>query len=115
MAFTLRLLLSVASALCFLIYLLWRPESLPHGIPHSPWTGVNQISTNSTLNFQKVFAISLPKRTDRQDALTLMSALTGLDIEISPGVAGETVMEKTIPRVGGRLRQSLTQTLRWVP
>ncbi|KAK0107389.1 hypothetical protein ONS95_004081 [Cadophora gregata] len=54
--------------------------------------------TNSTLNFQKIFAISLPSRTDRQDALTLMSALSGINIEVVPGIRGEDVREKTIPK-----------------
>lgn len=56
-------------------------------------------STNSTLHFQKIFAISLPSRTDRQDALSLMSVLSGIEIEIMPGVRGEDVLEKTIPKV----------------
>lgn len=57
-------------------------------------------ATNSTLGFQRIYAISLPQRTDRQDALTLMSVLSGLEINIAPGVRGEDVLEKTIPKVG---------------
>lgn len=56
-------------------------------------------ATNSTLGFQKIYAISLPQRTDRQDALTLMSVISGLEIDIAPGVRGEDVLEKTVPKV----------------
>lgn len=61
--------------------------------------GMSMPATNSTLGFQKIYAISLPQRTDRQDALTLMSVLSGLDIDIAPGVRGEDVLEKTVPKV----------------
>lgn len=56
-------------------------------------------AANATLGFQKLFAISLPQRTDRHDALTLVSVLSGLEIEVAPGIRGEDVLTKTIPRV----------------
>lgn len=62
-------------------------------------SGMSAPATNSTLGFQKIYAISLPQRTDRQDALTLMSVLSGLEIDIAPGVKGEDVLEKTVPKV----------------
>lgn len=72
--------------------------SLP-AIRYRTGDGSSAPATNSTLGFQKVFAISLPQRTDRQDALTLMSVLSGLEIDIAPGVRGEDVLEKTVPKV----------------
>lgn len=72
------------------------------GITYRTGGGVYVPDTNSTLGFQKIYAISLPERTDRQDALTLMSVFSGLKIDIAPGVHGEDVLEKTVPKVGDR-------------
>lgn len=72
--------------------------SLP-GIRYRTGNSESVPATNSTLGFQKIYAISLPQRTDRQDALTLMSVLSGLEIDIAPGVRGEDVLEKTVPKV----------------
>lgn len=97
MRFSLQLLCA-AFALWFLILTYWSPDvSLP-GIRYRG-EGISMPATNSTLGFQKIYAISLPQRTDRQDALTLMSVLSGLEIDIAPGVRGEDVLEKTVPKV----------------
>lgn len=69
------------------------------GIAHRNTGGTTAPATNSTLGFQKIYAISLPQRTDRQDALALLSVLSGLEIDIAPGVRGEDVLEKTVPKV----------------
>lgn len=92
-------LLCIAIALWLLVFTYWSPDlSLP-AIRYRSGDGSRAPATNSTLGFQKVFAISLPQRTDRQDALTLMSVLSGLEIDIAPGVRGEDVLEKTVPKV----------------
>ncbi|KAH6842460.1 hypothetical protein B0I37DRAFT_399139 [Chaetomium sp. MPI-CAGE-AT-0009] len=53
--------------------------------------------SNSTLGFQHIFAINLPSRTDRRDALALAGALSGLDITWVDGVLGRDVLDKTLP------------------
>ncbi|EGO54786.1 hypothetical protein NEUTE1DRAFT_118315 [Neurospora tetrasperma FGSC 2508] len=53
-----------------------------------------------TLNdcqFQKIFVINLPERTDRRDAMTLAAALTNLQITWAKGVPGTDVPDKVIP------------------
>lgn len=92
-------LLCAAIALWFLVVTLWNQFASLPGIEYRTGGEENLVATNSTLGFQKVFAISLPQRTDRQDALTLMSVLSGLEIDIAPGVRGEDVLEKTVPKV----------------
>ncbi|KAG4026569.1 hypothetical protein MFRU_039g00470 [Monilinia fructicola] len=52
---------------------------------------------NSTLGFQKVLAVGLPERSDKRDALTLISSLTGFKIEWVDGVKGETIKDKAVP------------------
>lgn len=92
-------LLCAAIALWFLVLTYWSPVvSLPR-ISYRTGDGMSAPATNSTLGFQKIYSISLPQRTDRQDALTLMSVLSGLEIDIAPGVRGEDVLEKTVPKV----------------
>jgi hypothetical protein len=41
---------------------------------------------NETLGFQEILMISMDYRTDRQDALALMAAETGLKFKLIPGV-----------------------------
>jgi len=56
-----------------------------------------QIIFNSTLGFEKVFAIGLPERSDKRDALALTSSLTGFKIDWVDGVKGESVPDKALP------------------
>ncbi len=53
--------------------------------------------TNSTLGFQKVFAVGLPERSDKRDALALTSSLTGFRIDWVDGVRGETIPDTAVP------------------
>lgn len=100
-------LLCAAFALWFLIITFWGHDTFLPGITYRTKGGIDAPATNSTLGFQKIFAISLPQRTDRQDALTLMSVLSGLEIDIAPGVRGEDVLEKTVPKVDDSIGFSL--------
>ncbi|KAI6084734.1 glycosyltransferase family 25 protein [Hypoxylon rubiginosum] len=52
---------------------------------------------NATLGFEKVFVIGLPERSDKRDALTLMSALTGFKLSWIDGVLGKTMSDKALP------------------
>ena len=52
---------------------------------------------NSTLGFEKIFAIGLPERSDKRDALALTSSLTGFKIDWIEGVKGESVPDKALP------------------
>ena len=66
---------------------------------------VDDIETaNSTLNFQKIFAINLPSRLDRKDLLTVMATIANLSITVVPGV--RTLAENSLPppRTPGNLR-----------
>lgn len=52
---------------------------------------------NSTLGFEKVFAVGLPERSDKRDALVLASSLTGFKVDWIDGVRGEQVVDKALP------------------
>ena len=52
---------------------------------------------NRTLGFEKVFSIGLKERTDKRDAMTLMSSLTGFDIEWVEGVRPGDISDKAVP------------------
>ncbi|TGO11673.1 hypothetical protein BTUL_0104g00180 [Botrytis tulipae] len=60
--------------------------------------------SNSSLGFQKIFAVSLPERSDKRDALTLISSLTGFNIEWVDGVKGEAVSDKAVPYGADRVK-----------
>ena len=52
---------------------------------------------NTTLGFEKVFAVGLPERSDKRDALALTSSLTGFKVDWIDGVRGESVVDKALP------------------
>jgi len=56
-----------------------------------------RLRTNNS-QFQKIFVIGLPSRTDRRDSMSLAAAYTGLDIEYIDGVTA--VENKTLPPGG---------------
>lgn len=59
---------------------------------------------NSTLGFQKLFAVGLPERSDKRDALTLISSLVGFKVDWIDGVKGESVPDKALPYGVDRVR-----------
>ncbi|KAK5071940.1 hypothetical protein LTS08_000964 [Lithohypha guttulata] len=77
---------------------------IPHAAVNTIWdhgTVLQQdrgnVVSNSTLGFEKVFAINLPVRTDKRDSILLASKLTGFDIEYINGVDPSTIADKTLP------------------
>ena len=55
---------------------------------------------NATLNFQEIIYLSMPYRLDRQDQLSLIAAVSGLKLNMIPGVrtswtATETLLSLT--------------------
>jgi hypothetical protein len=59
-------------------------------------SGIDRVS-NGTLGFEKVFAVGLPERSDKRDALALISSLTGFNINWIDGVRGESVVDNALP------------------
>lgn len=51
------------------------------------------------IQFQKVFAINLPSRTDKRDALILSSSVTGIHVDWIDGVTPDEIDAKTYPYV----------------
>ncbi|KAL0933556.1 glycosyltransferase family 25 protein [Colletotrichum truncatum] len=62
------------------------------------YSGLMNSIGHSTLGFEKILVVSLPSRTDRRDSMVLQSSLNNLDIEFIDSVAGDTVVEKAIPK-----------------
>lgn len=56
-----------------------------------------ELVANSTLRFQKIFAVGLPERSDKRDALALTSSLTGFSVDWIDGVRGQSVPDKALP------------------
>ncbi|KAF2794435.1 glycosyltransferase family 25 protein [Melanomma pulvis-pyrius CBS 109.77] len=52
---------------------------------------------NATLDFQEIIFLSMPYRTDRQDALSLIAAVTGLKLTMIPGVSADEIHPKAMP------------------
>ncbi|KAI0014950.1 hypothetical protein F4780DRAFT_766207 [Xylariomycetidae sp. FL0641] len=53
---------------------------------------------NSTLGFQKIFVVNLPRRTDRRDAIVLAASLSNIEFEFIDGVDGATIPDQAIPK-----------------
>jgi hypothetical protein len=49
------------------------------------------------LQFEKIFVVNLPERTDHRDGLILASAVSGIDVEFVDGVHGADVPDKALP------------------
>ena len=64
---------------------------------------MNQIE-NNTLGFERVFAVGLPERSDKRDALALTSSLTGFKTDWVDGVRGQTILDKALPFGVDRLK-----------
>ncbi|KAF2115002.1 hypothetical protein BDV96DRAFT_576288 [Lophiotrema nucula] len=56
---------------------------------------------NATLDFQEIIYLSMPYRTDRQDALSLIAAASGLKLTMIPGVSNDDVHPKAMPANNG--------------
>ena len=52
---------------------------------------------NETLGFQRIFVINLPERTDKRDALSLVSALTDIKLTWTSAIRGSNVPDKALP------------------
>lgn len=63
-----------------------------------PSSSIGQsVIANETLGFEKIFAVGLPERSDKRDALALTSSLTGFKIDWIDGVRGESVPDEAVP------------------
>ncbi|KAF1988240.1 glycosyltransferase family 25 protein [Aulographum hederae CBS 113979] len=60
-------------------------------------TSFRHISLTRPTSFQKIFAVTLPFRTDQRDVLTLAAATTNLSIDWIDGIKGEDVSDKSLP------------------
>ena len=47
--------------------------------------------------FEKIFVVNLPERTDKRDALTLAASLTGIKLDFVPAIKGEDIIDKALP------------------
>ncbi|KAG4433359.1 hypothetical protein IFR05_011165 [Cadophora sp. M221] len=89
------------------LFLIYSPN--PHSLGEYPSQVINsytKITTstadtepliNGTLGFERVFAVGLSERSDKRDALALISSLTDFKIDWIEGVRGETVVDKALP------------------
>src|SRR4051812_31792767 len=70
------------------------PESLSGGSTASFTSRAPEPKpANETLDFQEIIYLSMPYRTDRQDALSLIASVTGLKLTMLPGVCIERAQQ----------------------
>jgi hypothetical protein len=81
--------------------------------PTGSTQSIKTITSNSTLGFAKIFAVGLPERQDKRDALTLAASLTGFDVEFVDGVHGGDIPDKAVPFGINRTRMMDTNLGRW--
>ncbi|KAI5779230.1 hypothetical protein EDC01DRAFT_633925 [Geopyxis carbonaria] len=58
---------------------------------------IKDMPRNATLGFGEIMYISMPNRTDRQDAMNLLASYTEISLTQISGVVGEMVSEKARP------------------
>ena len=63
--------------------------------------GGRPLLTEPSLQFQKVFVINLPERTDKLDQFAIISSLTGFKADVIEGVKGSEIENKSLPALEG--------------
>jgi hypothetical protein len=66
---------------------------------------ISQTDNLSQQQFGAIYVINLPVRTDRRDALALMSTLNGLELEYIDGKTGNEVADKALPPPASHISQ----------
>ena len=49
--------------------------------------------------FEKIFVINLPERSDKRDAMTLTTSLMNMTVNYVDGVKGDAVVNKSLPHL----------------
>jgi hypothetical protein len=114
------ILATVVTVVIFLLILIWFRNAAPQRIRHSLHgeASIDNLDPirNNTLGvssrnskrlewrpaltreqFEKVFVINLPARTDHHDTIVLTAALSNISIEWVEGVTGDQVPDKVLP------------------
>ncbi|KAK9235097.1 hypothetical protein V1525DRAFT_434994 [Lipomyces kononenkoae] len=60
-------------------------------------TALAKHARNASLGFGEIVYISMPGRTDRQDAMNMLAWFSGITLKLMPGVDGTVVPPKAIP------------------
>ncbi|KAK9479777.1 hypothetical protein V1514DRAFT_327370 [Lipomyces japonicus] len=108
----------IGAAIFFISYAILSHTSSPqlseehHAESASRWNGtisreaksLSLKSQNATLGFGDIKYISMPFRTDRQDAVHLLASIHGLKMSKVDGVVGESIHSKSVPDGGAGLR-----------
>ena len=55
------------------------------------------ITTDSMAQFQKIFVINAPWRTDRKDSISLAASYSGVTLTWIDGIEAESIREKAYP------------------
>ncbi|OAP54916.1 hypothetical protein AYL99_10616 [Fonsecaea erecta] len=89
----------VRTVLCATLLILFLHLSRSPSVTGRYTRGSNQIDHvyNTTLGFQRIFAINLPQRTDKRDLNTIAASFAGFQVDYLPGVKVEEVIEKAAP------------------
>ncbi|KAK7202893.1 hypothetical protein BZA70DRAFT_86345 [Myxozyma melibiosi] len=96
-AFNLQTVCVAAALLCLSIL------TLTHVLTDSSYqeylrkARIARAAQNETLGFGEIVYISMPHRTDRQDAMNLLASWTGIRLRHLPGVDGSKIDEKAKP------------------
>ncbi|KAK2757556.1 hypothetical protein FQN54_004525 [Arachnomyces sp. PD_36] len=86
-------------AATIIVYILWPVSSTQESVPREPKEFERPLDAirNETLGVQAVFAINLPSRTDKQDALVLGSSVSNFRVEFIDGISPDEIDPKTYP------------------
>ena len=59
------------------------------------------VDVGTYLQFQKIFVINLPERTDKLDQFVIVSSLADITADVIEGVKGKDVQNKSLPALEG--------------
>lgn len=93
-----RLVIVCVGTLLLLLVIIAGVRSVRDASDQWPESKILRDIDNSTLGFQKIFVINLPKRTDRRDSMSLAAAFSGIEVEYIDGVT--EVADEALPPGG---------------
>ncbi len=73
----------------------------------------DEAAGNSTLGFSSIQYLNLPHRTDRNDAMVLQGYVTGLDLNLFPGVYADDIKENGLPPMSKKASDKPTVIACW--
>ena len=63
-----------------------------------PFSNREMLTNGAMTQFQKIYILSMPERTDKQDSIAMGASFSGFTFEWLKGVKGSEIPDKALPK-----------------